>query len=143
MGAFEYTPGRTIVARLSHGTDLLDGLQALAAEHKVAVGSLTAIGALQRASLGYYRQDRQEYRRFAIDGPVEILACVGNVSARDGEAAIHAHLTVGDEQGGTRGGHLMDGCLVFACEVTLTELLGHALTRGYDATTGLPLWSEL
>ena len=34
-------------------------------------------------------------------------------------------------------------CLVFACELVVSELHGPALERTYDAVTGLPLWRGL
>ena len=74
---------------------------------------------------------------------MEIVSCLGNVSRRDGGVAVHAHLCLSSADGTTHGGHLVGGCVVFACEVVLTELLGPPLERGYDEVTSLPLWIGL
>jgi hypothetical protein len=49
-------------------------------------------------------------------------------------------LTLADHDGRAFGGHAAPGCVVFACELVVTELLGPALDRAHDDVTGLPLW---
>ena len=143
MGAHEYTVGRVVVARLPHGADLLGSITAQAADHDIEVGAVKAIGALRTARLAYYDQGARQYSEFDVDEPVEIVSCVGNVSRRKGATGVHAHLCVSRHDGSTRGGHLVGGCAIFACEVVLTELLGPPLERGFDEVTGLPLWTGL
>jgi uncharacterized protein len=53
------------------------------------------------------------------------------------------HLTLADDDGRAFGGHAAPGCVVFACEIVVTELHGPSLERAYDAVTGLPLWRGL
>jgi predicted DNA-binding protein with PD1-like motif len=143
MGARTYQTGRVIVARLAHGGDLLGMLTDLAREHEVAMASVSAIGALSRARLAFYDHTRKTYDEFDVDEPLEILACVGNVSRRGGDTAVHAHVTLSRRDGSALGGHLIAGCPVFACEAVLVELQGEALERSHDEVTGLPLWRGL
>ncbi len=65
------------------------------------------------------------------------------MSRRDGATAAHVHLTLADRDGRAFGGHAAPGCVVFACEIVLSELHGLSLEREYDETTGLPLWRGL
>lgn len=136
----EFTTGRTIVARLPHGADLLESITALCREHKLAMGTVTAIGALSDAVVGYYDQNQKSYHELPFPGHSEILALVGTLSQRDGAVMCHAHVTLADEFGRAFGGHLVAGCRIFAAEVTVTELVGEPLTRGFDEVTGLHLW---
>jgi predicted DNA-binding protein with PD1-like motif len=53
------------------------------------------------------------------------------------------HLTLADRDGRAFGGHAAPGCVVFACELVLSELHGPSLERAHDETTGLPLWRGL
>ena len=76
-----------------------------------------------------------------IDEPHEITSLIGNISMRDGAVALHAHVTLGDRRGNVRGGHLLPGTPVFACEAVLCKIEGPELTRGYDEITKLPLWN--
>lgn len=130
-----------IIGRLQRGDDLLGALTAICREHGVLLGRISAIGAVETARLGYYDQQKRAYEYHTTEAS-EILTCVGNVSLRDGVPFIHAHLTVGERDGRALGGHLMDGTVVFACEYTIDILTGAELHRGYDETTGLPLWQE-
>ena len=143
MGSWEFATGRVIVARLRHGADLLDEVVALAEAHGVTAGALQGLGALQPARLAYYDQAAKVYGELGVDGPVEITNLTGNVSLRDGDVAAHVHLTLAGHDGAALGGHAAAACVVFACELTLTELNGPALERSYDKVTGLPLWREL
>lgn len=143
MGSKEYARGRRIVARLPHGGDLLQEIAAVADAHGMAMAEVRAIGALSEARLAFYDQEAKTYGEFAVDGAVELLALLGNVSRRDGATAVHVHATLSGHDGACIGGHVAPGCLVFACELMLQELDGDLLEREYDEVTGLPLWRGL
>ncbi|MFW5857914.1 MAG: PPC domain-containing DNA-binding protein [Planctomycetota bacterium] len=136
------TAGTTLVGRLAHDGDLLGELTAVAREQDLRLGAVSAIGAVRQARLGFYDQAKRVYDYFVLDRPLEITALVGNVSLKDGAPVIHAHVTLSDETGRAYGGHLAEGCVVFACEFTMTALASDAtFARGLDEPTGLPLWS--
>jgi len=143
MGAREFSRGRRIVARLPHGGDLLREIIAAAAAAGMRTAELRAIGALQTARLSFYDQAAHKYDEFAIDYPTEIAALLGTVSLRDGALMVHAHATLAAADGSCRGGHLIPGCLIFACELVLQELVGEPLERVHDPLTGIPLWNGL
>jgi hypothetical protein len=143
MGSKEYARGRRVVARLPHGGDLLAEIAAVADTHGMAMAEVRAIGALSEARLAFYDQDVRHYVEFAVEGGVELLALLGNVSRRDGATAVHAHATLARHDGACVGGHVVPGCRVFACELMLQELDGEPLEREYDEVTGLPLWRGL
>ena len=143
MGAREYARGRRVVARLAHGGDLLEEIAATAEAHGMQAAELRAIGALQTARLAFYDQTSHEYGEFAVDAPVELVGLLGNVSRRDGATAVHAHATLAAHDGGCIGGHVAPGCVIFACELILQELVGEPLVREFDEVTGLPLWRGL
>lgn len=143
MGSCEVREGRHIVARLPHGGDLFAEILAVAQEHDVTLGHLWAIGAVQRARIAFYDQQQHVYRELELDEHLEIVSLIGNLSRRDGQTALHAHAAFADGLGGTCGGHLVPGCVIFAGELYLTELTGQELERSHDQVTGLPLWRDL
>ena len=143
MGAREYARGRRVVARLPHGGDLLEEIAAVADAHGMRAAELRAIGALKTARLAFYDQASHEYGEFAVDAPVELVGLLGNVSRRDGATAVHAHATLAGHDGACVGGHVAPGCVIFACELILQELVGEPLEREFDEVTGLPLWRGL
>ncbi|MBN1236053.1 MAG: DNA-binding protein [Methanotrichaceae archaeon] len=129
------------MARLDHGTDIIGQISNLAAENGIETGTISAIGALSRAELGYYDQVSQEYCKIPVDQPVELASCTGNISLRDGRPFVHAHAALSDRTGRTWSGHLTCGT-VFAAEVYLQELSSLPLKRVPDSITGLALWGE-
>ena len=136
-------PGRSFMGRLAKGDDLLQSLEKLCREHDITLGEIRAVGAVTRARVGYYDQGKREYNFLELDQPLEILALVGNISLKDGQPMVHAHVTLGDGTGRTYGGHLGEGTPVFACEFAIYEhLADQTLTRQLDPETGLTLWPQ-
>lgn len=130
------------MGRLSHGADLLEELNRLCGESNIECGRIEAIGAVQRACIGYYNQTRREYKFNTIDAPLEILKLFGNISIKDGAPMVHVHITLADENGRAFGGHLGPGTIIFACECIIEAFEGPAFQRIHDEQTGLPLWSD-
>ena len=143
MGHQTAQPSRVIVARLKHGADLLEELTRVAQENGVTLASVTAIGAVTSARLAFYDQAAHTYGSFDVPLPLEIASLIGNVSYRDGETFVHAHVTLSDHEGRCYAGHLVEGNPIFACEAVLTQLVGSSLHRVFDEVTGLTLWEEL
>jgi hypothetical protein len=135
----EFNPSKNFLARVEHNSDLIQSITDLAEKEKIAIATITAVGALKKAKLGFYNQEKHEYQQITIDSPHEIACCIGNISTKDGRPFVHAHAVLADENGNTKAGHLLEGT-VFAAEVHLCELKGEELERKYDKVTGLTLW---
>lgn len=136
----EYLAGRRFMGRLSPGSDLLQSLQSFCRQRGIAVASFQLIGAVRSARIAFYDQRHKKYGELAIDRAMEIVSCSGNISLRDGQPFVHAHISLADEEGHSLGGHLLPGTIVFVAEVDVQELLGEPLVRTPDQETGLPLW---
>jgi len=135
------TPGRKIMGRLAQGDDLLTALEAICRAHGITLGEVQAIGAVSQARVGYYHQGEQKYQFIELAQPLELLALTGNVSLKDGQPFVHAHVTLGDKDGNALGGHLAQGTVVFACEFTLQEYrAAQPFERHLDEATALFLW---
>jgi predicted DNA-binding protein with PD1-like motif len=129
-----------LIGKLSHGGDLLEEITDICRKENIQLGRLEALGAVQRARLGFYNQQTHEYQFHVVDQPLEITKLVGNVSLKDGNPFVHAHITLADKTGNAYGGHLAPGTLIFACEFILEAFDGPILERGFDEVTGLFLW---
>ncbi len=141
--------GRVVVARLAPGADLLKSLLEIAERERIKSGVILSCAAsLSQAALRNVRQlppelpvtdrDRVFLKK---EGPIELLTLTGNIAEQDGQIAIHAHLTIsmGDEDGRSYGGHLIEGCKVFSlAELAIAEIEGIRLVRTYDAPTRGP-----
>ena len=144
MAEFKPVDSREIVmGKLSYGCDLLEELTNVCTERDVKLGRIEAIGAVQKARIGFYNQETRTYQFSTLDHPLEIVNLVGNISLKDGNPFVHAHVTLADEAGKSYGGHLAPGTVVFACEFILEAFDGPTFNRCPDEETGLPLWSML
>lgn len=130
---------RILVERFQAGEDILERLNDMARRHHVTAGSVTALGAVEKAVVGFFTGNG-EYSSVSLDGPLEVLSCVGNVSMKEGTPFVHAHMTLADSKGRAYGGHLMLGCRVGATfEVSLLKYDDIELARKLDPQTKLYL----
>ncbi len=141
MTSYEAGYGRLYVCRLSFEADLIEALERIAEESRVTSAFFMALGAVKRAALAYYDQKSKKYVEEAIDEPMELLSCIGNIATLEGKTIVHSHAVFSDRSGRVRGGHLLRGTIVFAGEVLLLELAGVRLDRSYDRETGLNLYT--
>ena len=130
-----------LTGRLSHGGDLLEEITDICRRENVQLGWFEALGAVKKARLAFYNQETHDYEFFTVDQPLEITKLVGNVSLKDGNPFVHAHVALADKAGNAYGGHLASGTVVFACEFILEIFEGPVLKRELDEVTGLSLWT--
>ncbi len=137
----KYTPRRILMGRLDHGADLLEEITQICSNENIQMGRVEAIGAVSGARLGFYNQQAREYQFYVSEEPLEILSLSGNISIKDGNVMVHAHVILSDENGDAFGGHLATGTTIFACECLIEVFDGPVLERLPDEKTGLPLWN--
>jgi len=132
--------GRIVFARLNEDEDLLENINLAANQSNVKTGMFTLIGALKHATVGFYHEGKHE--TIHINGPLEIVSCIGNISLKEGKPFAHAHVALSDEKGDAKGGHVMPGCIIGPTgELVLIEAKDLHLTRKFDEKTKLILLS--
>jgi predicted DNA-binding protein with PD1-like motif len=135
MKSIESFAKRIIVAKLEKREDLLDSLAALAKKYELVSGFFSAIGALSEANIGFF--EKGKYKSIKMESDLEVVSCTGNISYREGEATVHAHIVVSDREGRAFGGHMLEGCIVsVTCEIFLIEF-DQRINRAKDKATGL------
>lgn len=119
------------VIRLRPGEDLKRSLEAYVNTNELeAVVILSCVGSLDVAAIRF--ANRQETT--LVPGKLEITSLVGTMAKSSGS---HIHLTVADGEGVARGGHLMDGSLVYTtAEIAIGELPRVQFARDLDSTYG-------
>lgn len=133
--------GRSFIGRFPYKTDLLLSISEFCKKENIRLGVFTVIGALTSVRLGYYDREKDTYVECAsLDKKLEITSCTGNISLKDSDIFIHAHITLADLSAQCYGGHLMKGSLIFAAEYRIQELIGGKMQRVPDTDTGLHLW---
>jgi uncharacterized protein len=133
---------RTFIGSIPQGADLSESLNKIVIEEDIRIGKVKAIGAVTQAVIGYFNQSTKAYENIILSGGHEILSLIGNVSIKEKKLFVHAHITLGDKDGKTYGGHLMPGTKVFVCEVIIDEYSGEDLVREKDKDTDLFLWKN-
>lgn len=132
----------SFLCRLPVGEDLLETITKVFRERGLRKAAFNVIGAVTRAALAYYDSELRQYKNREFEGLLEIVSCSGNVSERDGEVFVHAHMVLAGENFACVGGHLMPGTVIFAAELYGTPVPGSVPVRQYDDFTGLFLWTE-
>ena len=107
---------------LEPGEEALAAITAFATENRIGGASLTAIGAFERAILGWFDFQTKDYRPIAVDTQCEVLSAIGDIAEDDaGKPSVHLHAVLGLSDGSTRGGHLLEGIVKPTLEITLVE----------------------
>lgn len=138
-----YKTKNIYIGKLEYESDLLESVNKFCDKKNINKGFIHIIGALKKSHLGFYDQQKRKYVSMPLNKPVEIINCIGNISLKDGKPFAHIHLIVSDDEGNTKAGHTMPGCIIFAGEIFIQEVEGPDLIRGFDDITGLPLWLNL
>ena len=120
------------------GDEVMKGLLEFAEKNDVSAGSFKAIGAFERATLGFFDLDEQDYHKNKIDEQVEVVSLVGDVALKDGKPKIHAHVVVAKRDGAAHGGHLIEAIVRPTLEIILTESPAK-MHRKYNEKFGLAL----
>ncbi|MBZ9708167.1 DNA-binding protein [Mesorhizobium sp. ESP7-2] len=130
---------RTFVVVLDPGEEAFSALTSFTVEQTIGSASLTAIGAFQRATVGWFDLQAKSYRKIAVDEQCEVLSAIGDVATGDdGKPSLHVHAVLGLSDGTTRGGHLLEGTVRPTLEITVVEAPDH-LRRRKRAEFGVAL----
>jgi uncharacterized protein len=114
--------GKTHVVVLDSGAEAFSALTRYANEIGIGGASLSAIGAFERAVVGWFDFNTKTYKKIAVDEQCEVLSALGDVAVGDdGKASLHVHIVLGLADGSTRGGHLIEGKVRPTLEAVITE----------------------
>lgn len=129
----------TRVVILDSGEEAFAALTKFANDAGITAASLTAIGAFESATVGWFDFERKAYREIEVGQQCEVLSAIGDVAVNDeGKASLHLHVVLGLCDGTTRGGHLLKGNVRPTLEVVLTDTPAK-LRRKKQAGIGIAL----
>src|SRR3977135_1735116 len=112
----------TRIVILESGEEAFAVLSKFANEAGISAASLTAIGAFENATVGWFDFEKKTYKKIEIAQQCEVLSAIGDVAVGDdGKASLHVHVVLGLSDGTTRGGHLLEGKVRPTLEVVLTD----------------------
>jgi predicted DNA-binding protein with PD1-like motif len=129
---------RTFVLIFETGDEAMSLLRDFARQQRLHASHFSAIGAFLRATVAYFEWETKQYRNIAIEQQVEVLTLSGDITEKDGEPNVHAHVVLGKADASAVGGHLVEAIVRPTLEVVLVESPAY-LRRVFDPATGLAL----
>jgi len=111
----------TYVVVCDPGDEAVSALNAFARSERLAGAQITAVGALERATVGWFDPAAKDYRRIRIDEQCELLSLVGDIAEGEDGPILHMHVVLGLSDGTTRGGHLLEARVYPTLEAVVTE----------------------
>lgn len=130
---------KTYVVVLDANEEAFATLAAFATEKGLTAASITAIGAFEHATVGWFDFADRSYRKIPIAEQCEVLSLIGDVATGDdGKASLHLHAVLGLRDGSTRGGHFLEGVVHPTLEATIIET-PVALHRRHQKNLGIAL----
>jgi predicted DNA-binding protein with PD1-like motif len=116
----------TRVVILDSGEEAFAALTKFANDAKLTAASLTAIGAFEKATIGWFDFNTKTYKKIEVEEQCEVLSAIGDLAiGDDGKASLHVHVVLGLSDGATRGGHLLAGTVRPTLEVVLIDTPSH------------------
>jgi uncharacterized protein len=120
------------------GDEAFSGLVEFAEKYQVTSAHFTAIGALNRATLGWFDPQRKMYKKIPINGQREVIGVSGDIALYQGKPVVHTHMVVGNSDGTTRAGHVLAAYVSPPLEVMVT-VDPKAMQKRFDPATDLTL----
>jgi predicted DNA-binding protein with PD1-like motif len=128
--------GDTFLVRLFTGEEIVGTLTEFARAHSIDAAEVSGIGSAYGVVLGYFDRTTKQYERRAVDGEVEIVSLLGNVSIKEGQPFPHLHANVAGRDFRPYAGHFFEGNAGATCELVIRPMKGYA-QRTKDEATGL------
>ena len=130
--------GSTVIARVDKGEEILGQLREVCLRENIKLASVSAIGAVDRFTVGVFLPEKREYVSNDFAGDYEIASLSGTVTTMAGEYYAHIHMCADNRRGMACGGHLNRARVSATCELVINVLDGE-VNRRFDEAVGLNL----
>lgn len=127
------------VIRLEKGEEIVESIKKLCEKEDIRLGTISGIGATNRAVIGLFETNTKEYHSKELTGDMEITSLVGNISQMDGEVYLHIHINLANEENKVFGGHLTSAIISATGEIVIDVIEG-VVDRKFDEEVGLNLF---
>jgi uncharacterized protein len=111
----------TYVVVCDPGDEAVAALNQFARAERLEAAQVTAVGAFEHATVGWFDRAAKDYRRIQVDEQCELLSLIGDVAQGQDGPILHVHAVLGLSDGTTRGGHLLEGRVFPTLEAVVTE----------------------
>ena len=130
--------GNKVVVRIDKGEEIVDTLKDICKTLGVKAGSITGIGATDKATIGLFDVKVKKYHSREFVGDHELAPVCGNISTMKGETYLHLHANLCNSEHKSFGGHLTSA-IVSATFEGIIDVIDGEIERELDKETGLNL----
>lgn len=130
--------GNKIIVRIDSGEEIVNILKQLCENLNIKLGTISGIGATNKATIGLYDVATRKYCSIELNGNHEITSLNGNISTMEGKPYLHLHANLCDKEYKSFGGHL-NSAIVSATFEAVIEIINAEMNRVFDSKIGLNL----
>ena len=107
------------ILQLEQHEELTREIKKFCTEKNILNASVSAIGAINSVTLGFYESSSQSYVQQSFHKPFELSCATGTILTDNGETVMHIHATISDKDFRTYGGHLFRAIVSKTIEVVI------------------------
>jgi uncharacterized protein len=124
--------------RIDKGEEIVSELRKVCEKHNITLGKVSGIGAVDKATIGFFEPAIKQYHKTELTGDHEITMLTGNITTMNEKIYLHLHINMANSENKTFGGHLNEAYVSATCEVIIEEFQGE-VNRFLEETSGLNL----
>tara|TARA_B100000959_G_C14791125_1_gene545639 strand:+ start:205 stop:636 length:432 start_codon:yes stop_codon:yes gene_type:complete len=129
-----------ILVVLEKGDKIMESLYNVAQDNNIEFGWVNGIGAIHDITIGSYPSKIKEYIKKVFNDEYELTSLIGNITIKDENPFVHAHVTISDEDCNAFGGHLFEATTAVTCEMII-NVSNNKVNRSFNKNIGLYLWN--
>ena len=131
--------GQNFLVYIQIDEPVMETLTSVCKNNGIMNGQISGIGAVKEIEMGAYDLDSKSYLRKQYPDNHELISFQGNITLKDGNPFIHAHITIGNHELHTRGGHLFEMKVAVVGEFIIRNIESN-VHREFDKNIGLAVW---
>lgn len=129
--------GDTYIVSVKNHKELVSALTDFVKNERITAGTISGIGAVNRAVLRFFDPATKQYVDKTFEGQMEITNLTGNISTMDGKEYLHLHITLGNSAYQGIAGHLLSADISGAGEFSVQPFPFARLERTFSPEVGL------
>ena len=131
--------GQNFLVYIQIDEPVMETLTSVCKNNGIMNGQISGIGAVKEIEMGAYDLDSKSYLRKQYPDNHELISFQGNITLKDDNPFIHAHITIGNHDLHTRGGHLFEMKVAVVGEFIIRNIESN-VHREFDKNIGLAVW---
>ena len=95
-----------VYVRMDEGEEIMDSIYKIINKYDIVSGWINGIGAMENIRIGSYDISKKDYHEVDFKGDYELTSLIGNITQKQENPFVHAHITMSDHKCRAFGGHL-------------------------------------